>query len=232
MPDLFHAASVLIVSDDSEFARAVAARWQAEPRSPGITIASGEIWHPSVSFGYHLVIVGPVREGRSASILGALCNAPVPAVVHIVESEQDVPFLQSQYPQLPIIARQDSWLNTLILVSSEALRRVEALARAQRAERLAQGTLQDASLGRYMLEMRPGINNALTSVLGNADLLMLGAGSLTPETREQVRAMHTMALRLHEVMQRFSSLAAEMRASENDSHDETGEASHREAVRL
>jgi hypothetical protein len=67
-------------------------------------------------------------------------------------------------------------------------------------------------------------------VLGNADLLMLDSGELAPESREQIRTIHTMALRLHQVMQRFSSLAAEMRAGENESHGETTDASKRVAV--
>jgi len=76
-------------------------------------------------------------------------------------------------------------------------------------------------LGRYMIEMRPGINNALTSAIGNADLLLLEPGQLSPECRDQIRTIHAMALRLNEVMQRFSSLAAELRAGEKESQAET-----------
>jgi signal transduction histidine kinase len=227
MAEALHAASVLIVSDDSEFARTVAARWQTEPRAPGITVATSDVWHPSIGGEYDLVIAGPIREGKSPAILSALFGSPTLAVVHVAEHEKDIPLLQAQHPQLLAIAKQDGWINALILVSCEALRRVEAVARAQRAERLALEYHQDATLGRYMLDMRPGINNALTSVLGNADLLMLDSGQLAPESREQVRAIHAMALRLHQVMQRFSSLAAELRAGENQSHDETADVSVR-----
>jgi hypothetical protein len=72
-----------------------------------------------------------------------------------------------------------------------------------------------------MLEMRPGINNALTSAIGNADLLLLEPGQLSPGCREQIRTIHAMALRLNEVVQRFSSLAAELRAGEKESQAET-----------
>jgi signal transduction histidine kinase len=227
MAEALHAASVLIVSDDSEFARTVAARWQTEPRAPGITVATSDVWHASIAAEYDLVIAGPIREGKASAILSALCGSPTLAVIRVTEHERDIPLLQAEHPQLLIVPRQDGWINALILVSCEALRRVEAVVRAQRAERLALDCHQDATLGRYMLDVRPGINNALTSVLGNADLLMLDSGKLPPESREQVRTIHVMALRLHQVMQRFSSLAAELRAGENESHDETADASVR-----
>ena len=221
MGDPLHHASVLIVSDDPEFTRSVAARWQAEPHAPGVTVATSDVWQPAVALGYNLVIAGPLPQPKSHAILSALCGSPSVAVVHVAEREKDIPLLQAQYPQLLVIPLQDGWLNSLIVVSAEALRRVEAVARSQRAERLAQESQQDATLGRYMLEMRPSINNALTSVLGNADLLLLDSAAITNERREQIRTIHSMALRLHQVMQRFSSLAAEMRVGETESQTET-----------
>jgi signal transduction histidine kinase len=230
--DPLHCASVLIVSDDPEFTRVLTARWQTEPHAPAITVATSDVWQASIIFGYDLVISGPVRDGKLDAVLSGLCGSPTVAALHVTEMEKDIPLLQAKYSQLLIVARQDGWINAVILVSIEALRRVEAVARSQRAERLALENQQDAALGRYMLDMRPGINNALTSVLGNADLLMLDGDRLAPESREQIRTIHTMALRLHQVMQRFSSLAAEMRAGENESHDETHGLSQRVALRM
>jgi hypothetical protein len=129
-----------------------------------------------------------------------------------------------------VIPRQDGWINTLILISTEALRRAEAEGRAQRAVHQALECQCNATLGCYMLEMRPSVNNALTSVLGNADLLLLEPGQIPAECREQIRTIHTMALRLNEIMQRFSSLSAEMRAGEKDSQAETEAASQRVAA--
>ncbi len=83
-----------------------------------------------------------------------------------------------------------------------------------------------------MLDMRPSVNNALTSVLGNADLLLLDAESIHPDAREQIRTIHTMALRLNEIMQRFSSVAAEMRAGEKESQAETNTVSQISAAGL
>lgn len=81
-------------------------------------------------------------------------------------------------------------------------------------------------LGRYMIEMRHSVNNALTSVIGNADLLLSEPGQLSSQSRDQIRTIHAMALRLNEIMQRFSSLAMEMQAIEKESQAETDFASH------
>ena len=214
-------ASVLIVSDDTEFARAVAARWQAERYVPEVTLVTSDLWHPSSGKGYGLVIVGPVRNEKSGAILSSLSVNYSSAVVCVAEDEKEIPALRARNSHALVIPRQDGWAQVLILLSNEALRRVEAVSRAQRAERLALESQRQATLGRYMLEMRPGVNNALTSVIGNADLLLLEPGQISAECRDQIRTIHAMALRLNEVMQRFSSLAAEMRAGEKDSQAET-----------
>ena len=218
-------SSVLIVSDDTEFARTVAARWQAERRVPEITLTTSDVWQSSAAEGYNLVIVGPVRDNKISAILSALNSIPTAATIYVSTEAKDVPLLASAHPHVLIIPREDGWIGTLILVAGEAQRRAAATARAQRAERIAAEAQRNAVLGRYMLDMRPSVNNALTSVLGNADLLLLDSESIHPDAREQIRTIHTMALRLHEIMQRFSSVAAEMRAGEKESQAETNNVS-------
>jgi signal transduction histidine kinase len=165
-----------------------------------------------------------VRNGGLDAILAALNRAPGIAALYVPGDRTDDASATVPYPHLLILPRQDGWLDTLILVAIEALRRMEAVERAKRAERqaiLAQGY---ATLGRYMLEMRPSVNNALTSVLGNADLLLLEPGQASLEMREQIQVIQTMALRLNEIVQRFSSLAAQVRAGEKESQAETDSA--------
>jgi len=101
------------------------------------------------------------------------------------------------------------------------LRHAEALRLARQAERAAAKNENHATLGRYMLEMKHSVNNALTSMLGNAELLLLEPGQLSSQSLAQVKTIHSMALRINEVMQRFSSLASEMREAENASQGET-----------
>jgi signal transduction histidine kinase len=224
-------ASVLIVSDDPEFARTVTARWQAERHVPEITIATGGIWGPASVVDHDLVIIGPLRESDSAAILRAVNLSSRAATIYFAQDTKTIAQLQSDSPVLLIVPRTDGWAGTIVLVATEALRRVEAVRRAQRAEAMALASQGHAALGRYMLEMRPNVNNALTSVMGNADLLLLEPGQTSAESREQIRTIHTMALRLNEIMQRFSSLAAELRAGEKESQAETQAAPYTLATR-
>ena len=104
----------------------------------------------------------------------------------------------------------EHWLETLVLSAVEAVQRSRAENRARSAEAACSSLERQATLGQYMLEMRHNVNNALTSVLGNSDLLLLEPGSFSAQSRAQIETIRNMALRIHEVMQRFSSLEKEM----------------------
>jgi hypothetical protein len=177
-------SSVLIVSDDTEFARTIAARWQAERRVPEITLSTSDVWQSSAAEGYNLVIVGPVRDNKISAILSALNTIPTAATIYVSTESKDVPHLAAQHSHVLIVPREDGWIGILILIAGEALRRAAATARAQRAERIAAEAQGNAVLGRFMLDMRPSVNNALTSVLGNADLLLLDSEPIHPDARE------------------------------------------------
>jgi hypothetical protein len=225
-------ASVLIVSDDPEFARTLTARWQSERHVPAITVATGSVWHPASGANHDAIIIGPLRETSDKGAILRAANASVRAAVICFEVDaRNIEHLQSEYPHLLIVPRTDGWANMLVLLATETLRRVEALRRAQRAEGTALAAQGYATLGRYMLDVRPNVNNALTSMIGNADLLLLDSPAATQQGREQIQTIHTMALRLNEIMLRFSSLAAEMRASEKESQAETEMESHTLAAR-
>jgi signal transduction histidine kinase len=121
------------------------------------------------------------------------------------------------------IPLREDWAQTLLLVAGESLRRAEALRVAKRAERASAQNARYATLGRYMMEMKHSVSNALTSVLGNAELLLFEPGQLSSESLEQIKTIHSMALRINEIMQRFSSLSSEMREAEKASQAETEE---------
>jgi len=222
---------VLIVSDDTEFARAIVARWQTERHVPDITVLTSDLWTRGIPAGNSLVILGPVRGTDPQSLLASLNANSGLAIVYFAAEEREALAVRASHPGILSLAPQDGWTNTLVLIASEALRRIEAVSRAQRAERAALECHGQATLGRYMAEMRPSVSNALTSILGNADLLLLDPGRADGESREQIQTIHSMALRLHEIMQRFSSLSTELRIAEKESQGETPVSSHGLALR-
>jgi signal transduction histidine kinase len=68
-----------------------------------------------------------------------------------------------------------------------------------------------------MVEARHNLNNALTSILGNCDLILLDDEQLPSATKRQVETIRNMGMRLNEIMQRFSSLQKEMLLVEQQS---------------
>jgi signal transduction histidine kinase len=221
--------TVLIIADDAEFPRNVMGRWQAERKVPAFTLMGSELWKGSHAAPYDLALVGGIRNGRLPIVLDSLQAGPSPAI-YVPTDSQSVAALRSSHPKLLVLRPHDGWLDSLILLAMEALRHADAVARARRAEENAARNEREATLGRYMLEQRHGMNNALTSVLGNAELLLLEPGALTAEVREQVETMHSMALRMHEIMQRLSSLESELNSAEKESQRETARQSHRAAT--
>jgi signal transduction histidine kinase len=119
------------------------------------------------------------------------------------------------------VQQREDWTATLLLLAGETLRRVDALKGARQAEREGAKYQRLATLGRYMTDMKHNMNNALTSMLGNAELLLLEPGQLSSQSLAQVRTIHSMAMRINEIMLRFSSLASEIREAENASQAET-----------
>jgi signal transduction histidine kinase len=223
-------SSILIISDDPEFARTVASNWRSGRYAAEITLATSDIGRPSSGAGYGVVIVGPVQSGRLPSILSELDLSQSTVNISVLEDENACAFFAPKHPHIIFLPRQSGsvgrggWIAGLLAVSGEALRHVEAVRRAHRAERLAIENQNYALLGRYMLEVRSSVNNALTSVLGNADLLLLNRAQMVGDSREQIQTIHAMTLRLNEIMQRFSSLVMEVRLSEKESQPETEEA--------
>ena len=211
--------TVLIISDDVEFSRSITARWQTEPNVPTFTMLSGDLWPRSID-NFEVAIVGPLRRELLSLILEPLHSTSQPLFC-ICGDAGTARLVRERWPRTSVLRHDENWLDGLILAASEAVQRATAEARTYAAEQACSVLERQAMLGRYMLDMRPSVNNTLTSVLGNADLLLLDPEPVSTACREQIETIHTMALRLSEIMQRFSSLATEMRAVEKESQPET-----------
>ena len=217
-------STILILTDETEFARLLTACWQGQRQAPLITVLGSDSWKEHRETSHDLVVIGPLGEGKLLDVLR--CLEPATAVILCAPADsRELVQLRSRYPRLVHVPLREDWAQTLLLVAGESLRRAEALRSARQAEKKAARSEQYATLGRYMVDMKHSVNNALTSMLGNAELLLLEPGQLSKESLAQIKTIHSMALRIHEIMQRFSSLASEMREAENTSQAETEDAS-------
>lgn len=203
------APTVLIISDEVDFSRRIAARWQMERNPPAFTVLSGDLWPRFAVDGFDVAIVGELRREILSVVLEPLHSTGRP-IFYICQDDPTAKLVRDRWPRICLLRRSEHWLETLVLAANEAVHRARAESRARVAQFSCAALERQATLGRYMLEMRHNLNNALTSVLGNSDLLLLEPGSLSAQTRAQIETIRNMTLRIHEIMQRFSSLEKEM----------------------
>jgi signal transduction histidine kinase len=204
--------TVLVLSSDAEFAHAVLARWQTERSVPAFALVSSRVWNGAATAAFDLAIIGPLEDAAHPA-LPAL-EATGKSIICVCANAAAAQALRDKMPRVLPLQRYEGSLDALVLLGSECLRRTEALKRAQQAEQSAALVQRQAALGRYMLEMRHSLNNALTSVLGNSELLLLESGAFSGPVREQIEIIRNMGLRMHEIIQRFSSLESEMKVAE------------------
>jgi len=202
--------SVLIIADDAAFARDITARWQGERSVPAFTLMTGDLCPGIQASPFHLAIVGAVRPGVLPSVLTIL-ETTGKTVLFVADDVQTANTVRETHTRTLVLRQHEGWVDALMLVAAESLRCADLLERALHAESRAEVCQHDATLGRYMLDMRHPLNDALTSVLGNSELLLLAPGVLSAAAREQLETVRNMAFRMHEILQRFSSLESELR---------------------
>ncbi|MGI9104189.1 MAG: hypothetical protein ACR2IF_17245 [Terriglobales bacterium] len=205
MPQL----SVLIISDDSEFAPTIMARWQTERSVPSFSLMdTAKADDPMVAVA-DLVLLGGSSEALAPVL--KLLEASGQATIYVVPEGAEWQRLRGEYPHIMLIREHEGWVDPVVALGSETLRRLDAIARVKRAEQALAQAQADATLGKYMLDMRHSLNNALTSVLGNSELLLLEPGAFTADVRDQIATVHNMAMRILDIVQRFTSMEMEMK---------------------
>lgn len=202
--------TVLIISDDPEFSRVVTGRWQSERSLPSFTLMSTEVCLDLDPQSFQLAIAGAIRPQALSVVLEAM-EAAGKRVLFVSQDLGILETVHERWPGVLALQKEENWLDTLILLAREALHRANAEARAGRAEQANAELRSQATLGHYMLDMRHSLNNALTSVLGNSELLLLEPGTFSSGVRSQIETIRHMALRMHEILQRFSSLEKELK---------------------
>jgi signal transduction histidine kinase len=213
--------TVLIIADEADFSRRVTARWQMERNVPTFTLLSGDLWPRFAVDVFDVAIVGELRRDLLSVVLEPLHSTGQP-IFCVCQDAATAQLVRERWPRISILRPSEHWLETLVLAASEAVHRSRSESRARSAELACAVLERQATLGRYMVEMRHSMNNALTSVLGNSDLLLLEPGSLSAQTRAQVETIRNMTLRIHEIMQRFSSLEKEMNVVAQQAEKDSG----------
>jgi len=213
--------TALIISDEVDFSRRITARWQMERTPPAFTILSGDLWPHFAVDVFDVAIVGELRRQLLSVVLEPLHSTGQP-IFCVCQDGPTAELVRERWPRTSILRRSEQWLEILVLAASEAVHRSRAESRARAAEFSCAVLERQATLGRYMVEMRHNLNNALTTVLGNSDLLLLEPGSLSAQTRAQIETIRNMTLRIHEIMQRFSSLEKEMNVVAQQAEQDSG----------
>lgn len=198
---------VLILSSDPAFSRTLTENWPETPELTEFIVLQDDLCRELDPDTFHLAIADAANAEKHAQMTNALAATGRPAILITGDKYSEPSKLQGCVVELPRDAQR--WAATAVLVGREILRRTLAESRAREAEQARSAAEAEATLGRYMVEMRNNVNNALTSVLGNAELLLHEPGLPAP-VQLQADTIRNMALRLNEIFQRFSSIEKEL----------------------
>ncbi len=206
--------TVLLLSGDPVFAREVTDNWPQDADHPEFVVLDWDLCADLQGNTFALAIADASTKERRLRLKQALAATTNPAI--LVGSEAFAPTSSGHAPILELSRETESWSALTGLLGWEILRRRQAEQRTREADRARTAAEAEAMLGRFMIDMRHNVNNALTSVLGNAELLLLEPG-LPANVQAEADTIRNMALRLHEVFQRFSSLEKELSVAARES---------------
>jgi len=212
--------AVLVISETPGFAQNLLDCFHLDPALPSPIAVSLDLWNNLAPDSLDFAII----EGLSSSRLGPLLTQFEPygkTMLVLVSDAATGSLVNSIAPRALVLRQADGALPALMLIAAEVVRRIEAESRLRTADEAVAAGESDAMLGRYITEMRHTINNALTSVMGNSELLLFEPGALSAHHLGQIETIRTMSVRIHEIMQRLASLETEMKWVEKQkSHDE------------
>jgi signal transduction histidine kinase len=203
--------TVAIFTDDAAFANALTRRWLTEREIPAFVLMQSDSDFGS-ALDYDLAVVVRIHPDKLASTVETLKMLGRPVILL-----SSVNANSSQGRNLICLPEVEEWPALVVVLAQQVLYHQRIKANFERMQELNSELEREASLGRYMLEVRHNLNNALTSVLGNSDLILLDSDQLPASLRSQVETIRNMGMRMNEIMHRFSSLQKEMQLMEQQS---------------
>jgi signal transduction histidine kinase len=212
--------AVLVISETPGFAQTILDWFHLVPNLPSPTAVGLDLCSDLSPDSFDFAII----EGLPASRLGAFLTQIEPhgkTLLVLVADAATGTLVNAVAPRALILRQAEDVLPALMLIAAEVVKRIEAESRLRVAEQALATSESSALLGRYITEMRHTINNALTSVMGNSELLLFEPGAFSAHHRSQIETIRTMSVRIHEIMQRLASLETEMKWMEKQRrHDE------------
>ena len=202
--------TVAIISEEPEFSTAATRRWLNEPNVPSFILLETSSCSRLRGGGFDLAVIGGISPESISRVLEIIEPARKP-VIQVSRSNGD----SRQASNMVSLPEIQQWPDLLVTLGTQVLARERACAELTRLMESSAHIEQQATLGRYMLEMRHNLNNALTSILGNSELILFDQTQLGPTTRAQVETIRNMGMRMNEILQRFSSLQKEMELIES-----------------
>ena len=199
----------LVITDDKNFENDLMMRWKTERHVPRLASLGSESWQDAAAAGCDLVVIGPVYAGALPHVL--LTAACAPAAVAILPPTVSPRQIRMEHPRIVPVRGSEDAIDTAVSIGAQLLLRVACERQLDRTEKTANENQMYGILGRYMVESRHNFNNALTSILGIAELMQFDSLCSSDEVHQKMKTVQMMALRLHGMMQRFSSLETEMR---------------------
>lgn len=205
--------TVLIISDDAAFSSAVTGRWKAESMQPAFTLMSSDLCANLDASTFDLAIVGGLKLNMRPLLEESFAAAQRPAVFIAEEKNTSE---RGAWTKILLKGKDGNsdWLEMLVLISTEILLHAQAVSAMRMLEQQCVLLERQAALGNYMLDMRHNLNNALTSIMGNSELLLMDNDPLPGGVRSQIKTIRNMSIRIHEILQRFSSLEKELTVGE------------------
>jgi signal transduction histidine kinase len=195
-------AKILIVSDDREFLNSILQSWQRLRFSPEYAVAAPQ------AGGTGCCAVAILDGCAPAAWLGEECE------LAIVIGDESLPELSGGVRAVGL-ARASDWTSQAAALAQETLLRLAAQAQLAELKARQPELERYAALGRFIVEARHAMGNALTGVMGNSELLLMEANTgLRSDARTQLETIHSMSLKMHETFHRLSSLEMELKVAE------------------
>jgi signal transduction histidine kinase len=210
--------TVAIITDDAAYANALTRRWLTEREVPAFVLMQGDSDFQH-ALDFDLAIAIRIAPEKLPAFIDSLNVSGKPAIL-VSSLNSNSP----RGPNLTVLPEILEWAELVVVIAQQVLQREKTMSELRHLQQTTAELERDASLGRFMLEARHNLNNALTSVLGNSDLILLDAEQLPASLRQQVETIRNMSMRMNEIMHRFSSIQKEMQLIEEQSTQKASKA--------